>query len=919
MPETHDRARFLELLRGSAANYTYFFEHADDASWLTLLIEAKFFISPPEPERDEGWVRFPAWPESRYLIRIAETAPKQVLAVALRVPPTDNVRVHEDLMTIAARLPPAMAAQLARKEARWLRTYAGPLMSLPGAAGELLARLGHGAQPAAAFSLANALLRIVRADASTSARRKANSLVNDWSYGQIIEVAWPALMAAAPETAFRFLCDRLGEVIRIAFIDPDGFDSTEFYRSAVEAHGQNLGNSLFDTLVDAIRDVALDTAATQEGLDLVLAAMRRYDERLFRRIELHVLQHRAPARLVAPALTDRGLAEDIAVWHEYGELLRTRYADLPSDQRQAVLDLVAAGPSGEAATADDARRRRRWKLMRYALIFDHLAAELRASYRELLDEFGEPEHPTFLRYSVSWSGPTSPFGVDELTAMGPAGVARTLREWTPPGGPESPTPEGLGRILSAAVAAEPGEFAADATEFIGSEPTYVRGVLGGITEAAKAGTTLPWDRVIALCDWVVAQPRATTTPTDAWDQDPDWGRARKQVADLLTQGFGEGNAEIPEEHSAHVWAILEALAKDPDPTRSQEDRFGGDNMDPLTLSINTTRGEALHAVVRYSFWRERVLRARGEFRGLESAPEVAVLLERHLDPAIDPSLAIRAVYGNWFGQFVRMDSEWAGAIAARVFPTDPALGRHFDAAWNAYINYTPAWTDVFAVIRGAYAKAIDRLAPVAREESRDESSQRLGDHLFTFRVLGLIELDDDLFARYWHAASPDARRHVLDNVGWSLEQTTGNLEPDVRDRFRETWEWIVRHAEQDDETALLAGFGTWLAAPHLAGDWLVEQALVVLGLGVRLQPTFAVYKALPSLATSNPGAAMEVLRLMVITDSEGWSISGSETEVRAAVSTALSADKPEARASARLVAEMLLARGFTSFRALLTT
>lgn len=918
MPEAQDRARFVELLRGNAANYAYFFEHADDPRWLPLLIEAECFQSPPKPERDEGWVRFPAWPESRYLIRVAEKAPEQVHRVAMRVSATDNVRVHEDLMSIAARLPPAMAAQLTRKESKWLRAYDGPLMSLPGAAGELLAALGRGAQTKAAFSLANALLRIVPVDRSAGSRRRAGSLINDWSYGQIIAKAWPALMAADPITAFRFLCDRLRDVIRIGFIDGNGFDPTQIWRSAIEDHGQNLGHSLFDTLIDSIRDIGLDEAGTEQGLELVLAAMRHYHETLFRRIELHVLQHRADAGLVASAVTDRRLADDVAVWHEYSELLRTRYADLSSDERQAILDLIAAGPGGEVASKDDAVRHRRWQLMRYALIAEHLAGEPLAAYSELADEFGEPEHPAFLHYSASWSGPTSPFDVDELVAMGPARVARTLSRWTPPGGPESPTPEGLGRILSAAVAADPARFAAEATEFIGSEPTYVRGVLSGISEAAKGGSEVPWDPVLTLCAWVVAQPRAPTDAIDTWDHDPHWGWARKQVADLLSQGFGEGDAEIPQEHSARVWDILEALAEDPDPTPSHEGHFGGDNMDALTLSINTTRGEALHAVVRYAFWRERVLRAQGEFGGLASLPEVAALLERHLDPAIDRSLAIRAVYGSWFAQFVRMDPDWAGAIAPRVFPANPTLGSHFDAAWNAYINYTPAWTDVFAIIREAYAQAIDRLSPAAGEDSSTETSQHLGDHLFTFRVLGLVELDDDLFARYWHASTANVRQDVLQSVGWSLEKTTGKLEPNVRERFRKTWEWIVESAEHGDESAPLAGFATWLAAPHLDGRWLLEQATIVLARGVHLDPAFVVYKALPALATDDPRAAMEVVRLMVMTDPEGWSISGSETEVRNAVSTALDADDPEARAHGRRVAELLLARGFTSFRALLT-
>ena len=150
-----------------------------------------------------------------------------------------------------------------------------------------------------------------------------------------------------------------------------------------------------------------------------------------------------------------------------------------------------------------------------------------------------------------------------------------------------------------------------------------------VTPAAKAGTALPWAPVLTLCEWVVAQPRTAADVTDTWDYDPHWGWARKQVAELLSPGFDGGNAEIPEAERPRVWAILEVLAQDPDPTASHEDQFGGDNMDALTLSINTTRGEALHAVVRYAHWRERALNSRGEFHGLRSLPEVAQLLEQY--------------------------------------------------------------------------------------------------------------------------------------------------------------------------------------------------------------------------------------------------------------------------------------------------
>jgi hypothetical protein len=56
-------------------------------------------------------------------------------------------------------------------------------------------------------------------------------------------------------------------------------------------------------------------------------------------------------------------------------------------------------------------------------------------------------------------------------------------------------------------------------------------------------------------------------------------------------------------------------------------------MDPLTLSINTVRGEAMHAVIQYATWRKLAQ----EELDLGSLPDVARNLEAHLDPSRDRS------------------------------------------------------------------------------------------------------------------------------------------------------------------------------------------------------------------------------------------------------------------------------------------
>ena len=113
------------------------------------------------------------------------------------------------------------------------------------------------------------------------------------------------------------------------------------------------------------------------------------------------------------------------------------------------------------------------------------------------------------------------------------------------------------------------------------------------------------------------------------------------------QGFKltEGSFDIL--HQKRIWFILEILSKDPDPTPEYENKYGGKNMDPATMSINTTRGFAMHAVMKYALWVKKNLEKLSKHNddfifNLDLIPEVKKILGEHLDIKKDPSLTIRA-------------------------------------------------------------------------------------------------------------------------------------------------------------------------------------------------------------------------------------------------------------------------------------
>jgi hypothetical protein len=123
---------------------------------------------------------------------------------------------------------------------------------------------------------------------------------------------------------------------------------------------------------------------------------------------------------------------------------------------------------------------------------------------------------------------------------------------------------------------------------------------------------------------------------------------------------------IPFDLRDQVWNVIRVLADDPEPTVQFESDYRGSNMDLATISINTVRGQALQTVIRYALWvRENLERLpNGKellARGFGEMSEVRELLEAHLDARMEPSLSIRAIYGQWFPWISLLDENWARA------------------------------------------------------------------------------------------------------------------------------------------------------------------------------------------------------------------------------------------------------------------
>ena len=83
----------------------YFFSKLNNPLWLDSLQQRGYFSNPPGMKKlPDGYVQYPHWPESGYLVNIANEATDSIIDIVLSLPKTDNPRVYEDIFSIALKL-----------------------------------------------------------------------------------------------------------------------------------------------------------------------------------------------------------------------------------------------------------------------------------------------------------------------------------------------------------------------------------------------------------------------------------------------------------------------------------------------------------------------------------------------------------------------------------------------------------------------------------------------------------------------------------------------------------------------------------------------------------------------------------------------------------------------------------------------
>lgn len=931
-PKLVDRA--LSEATKRAENLDFFFDNLKSSDWIEPLRAKGLFSEPPRQYvDDERLVRAPSWSASRYLARVSAVAPQLVLEV-IESTETNNERVLEDFIDAAVVMPPEEASRIAVLVAAWVSERDNVYYGLPSKIVDLVVKLARDGQPEVGIRLMRSLFAPQPDEREQVLRSSPRARFSGWEYDTRLRKIVSEALPIAPSLFLDALAELLADALKYLreISDRDNDDLSRVWRVHIR-NDRDRGTEVEEALTSAVRDAATEirTRELMNDFDLVALLTARPEE-LFRRIAMYALSQEPMADLdvVLPFVVDVSELIEAEPSPEFRELLRATAERLDSDHIEHLVTAIFAGPdvdqyrelakhfdgvwpTDEQTSAHVAR----WRIGRLALIKDALPAETRSTYDALVAEYGEADIP--LSWEIrTFSGPNSPISADELSAMSNDELICYLRDWKQPEGFGEPSVEGLARAMSVVAERDPMRISRLAPRLRDLRPAYVQWILNGFEGAIREQRSFDLPTLLDILTWIAEQPREIPggRGDEYSDIDPGWVWARREIAGLLERGLSDrGACAIPFSERERVWNVITAVSEDPDPTPEHEQQYGGQNMDPATLALNTARPRGLRAAVAYSIWVYHALlgedeRSIGGFFAAH-APEAAVLLEAHLDPQGDPSTSVRAVYGQFFANLFAVDRAWAKKVAETVFPDEDSALR--EAAWGAYVIYTRPYDDLLALLCPAYLRA----AQHARSDGHGFRwmngipSEKLGEHVAAFFWRGLLNIDDPLISVYWNNASADARGHMIEFFGRSLREAE-QLDPEIEKRLREFWEFAKRNVRKGDVPTELGSFCWWFVGDTLPLDWRFEQMIIVLSEKVQPRAAFLVAEKLPSVAQQHPLLAVRVLRLL-LQDAEVWSVDAWRKEIESVLRIAYSANG-EARDLAEETLNWLLALGHRSFR-----
>ena len=232
----------------------------------------------------------------------------------------------------------------------------------------------------------------------------------------------------------------------------------------------------------------------------------------------------------------------------------------------------------------------------------------------------------------------------------------------------------MGRVFSSVVRDYPELYASHVDQIKTLDPVYVSSALKGFASAIQQEKPFEPKPVLALALWVSEQPASSVSGAGV-ESTSDYSVAKHDVIELVEQGMKRH--KLPSAESETIWKIIALLSEDEWGTLDYRDA-NAQAADAWFHSINYLRPKAVRAAVQFLEW---TIDNSGQTKlPFSTVPEFSRYFALHTDPASEPCLSVRLIFGEKFPYLQAWDPAWGATAVDRIFPDNPDLRALRDVA-----------------------------------------------------------------------------------------------------------------------------------------------------------------------------------------------------------------------------------------------
>lgn len=889
----------LKLLLRNTDAFAYFYDNVG-SDWVTYLSGND--LLPFE------------WEIGRYLSRVANSAPQQVLEFIIKHQDNpDILRIIDLLMKAVELMPVSMSGQAIEiiKKKKWLqneyRTLGSHYMQ------DLFKKLILEKEFQSALSLFEELTNIRSIAGNYS--NKARATLEDYWLAELVKSL--EKIPPAELKPFIFVLEkRLEKLIRIES-GKDYDDHSRISRPSIAESERNWNHeNLDDHFIDGLRDNLLreitglkDNSSIILYLDELLGESPKFAT--IARIKLYAYNQLSSPYPEEVFLILKKYLYDNAVWHEYAVLLQKVYPTLTPKEKKELIALIEKG--NETENQEYIRLAR---IRIYATLGKNLPKNIRAKYKKELPSFSGDD-PTFTTGKMeSWVGPESPVTESELQKMSLLEIiSKQLISWEPEDDFHfGPSRGGLGLTFRKIVSERVEEFSKQSMLMANMQirPVYIHNFLSGIQEGAKNAKKIDWTEVLKLIEWIINLAKENKLPPlekgSGIDlHEIDWDETLQEVARSLINFLADNKANFGEfEKKVSLETIL-YLCNNEDPTKEDDEKYGGQNSDPYSRSINTIRGEAYHALFGYMF------RLNRGVKETYIPKEIIPALEKGVDASQEHSLTIRSVYGKYLPWLLSYGKSWAKNLLPSILPIDNVDQRY--AVWETYLS-NQIFEDSFNLLLPFYYQSIKELGKLKIDRRFwVEPFERLAEHVMIAFVYEASSESNNLKDYFFKNAPQEHLASAISFAGraYVVRDFTAGQKPPKVSNLMKLWEERLKNTTSATE---LREFGWWIKKDVFKNEWMLQKLLKTLQItGGNIDGEHVVLKTLQELAQDFPVLTAKCLDLIIkCTSNKDYTLQVYESEVKETLKKILLSKNSESIKQARKTTDYLLRLGFRGFK-----